>query len=100
MLTKAVSLNPTSGAYLDSLGWLYFQTGDLDRAEKHLTEAARLEPFDPTVQEHLGDLYKRRGNGLQAATAYRLALQQEMEETGQKERIEKKLAEVSGATTP
>jgi tetratricopeptide (TPR) repeat protein len=97
MLTKAVSLEPTSGAYLDPLGWLYFRKGDLDRAEKHLMEAARLEPFDATVNEHLGDLHKARGNNQQAAEAYRQALTFEMEEAGQKERIEKKLAEVTGA---
>jgi tetratricopeptide (TPR) repeat protein len=100
MLLKAVSLEPTSGAYLDSLGWLYFRKGNLDRAEKHLSEAVRLEPFDATVREHLGDLLKARGNKQQAADAYRQALTFEMEEPGQKERVEKKLAEVTGAPTP
>ncbi len=50
MLTKAVELDPSSGAFQDSLGWVYFRLGDLDRAEKHLTEAVRLDPFDATVK--------------------------------------------------
>jgi tetratricopeptide (TPR) repeat protein len=97
MLTKAVSLEPTSGAFQDSLGWVYFRLGDLDRAEKHLMEAVRLEPFDATVQEHLGDLFRARGEGAKAAESYRLALTARPEEDGQKERIEKKLGEVDGA---
>jgi len=96
MLTKAVGIDPTSGAYLDSLGWVYYRLGEVDRAEKYLTEALRLEPFDATVQEHVGDLLRARGEAVKAAAAYRQALANKPEEEGQKERIEKKLAEVAG----
>jgi tetratricopeptide (TPR) repeat protein len=96
LVTKAVSLEPASGAYQDSLGWVYFRLGDLDLAEKHLIIAVRLEPFDMTVLEHLGDLYKARGDKVKAADAYRRALANKTEEEGQKERIEKKLVEVAG----
>ncbi|HUK12256.1 MAG TPA: tetratricopeptide repeat protein [Thermoanaerobaculaceae bacterium] len=96
MLTKAVGIDPTSGAYLDSLGWVYFRLGEVDRAEKYLTEAIHLEPFDATVQEHVGDLLRARGEAVKAAAAYRQALANKPDEEGQKERIEKKLAEVAG----
>jgi tetratricopeptide (TPR) repeat protein len=100
MLTKAVDLEPTSGAFQDSLGWVYFRLGELDRAEKHLTEALRLDPFDATLREHVGDLYLARGDKVKAADEYRRALNLGPEEAGQKERIEKKLAEVAGAPAP
>jgi tetratricopeptide (TPR) repeat protein len=100
MLTKAVEEEPTAGAFLDSLGWVYFRLGDLDRAEKYLTEAVRLEPFDATVREHVGDLSRARGHKVKAADNYRQALALGPEEAGQKERIEKKLAEVTGAPAP
>jgi len=100
MLIKAVKAEPTSGAFQDSLGWVYFRLGEIDRAEKYLTEAVRLEPFDATVQEHVGDLLRARGDKIKAAAAYRQALANNPEEDGQKERIEKKLAEVAGAATP
>lgn len=96
MITKAVSLEPASGAYQDSLGWVYFRLGDLDLAEKHLAIAVRFEPFDMTVLEHLGDLYRARGDKVKAADSYRRALTTTTEEEGQKERIEKKLVEVTG----
>jgi tetratricopeptide (TPR) repeat protein len=100
MLDKAVAQEPTSGAFQDSLGWVYFRLGELDRAEKYLTEALRLEPFDATVNEHVGDLLRARGDKVKAAEAYRQALTLGPEEVGQKERIEKKLAEVTGAPAP
>jgi tetratricopeptide (TPR) repeat protein len=95
LIEKAVALDPLSGAYLDSLGWVYFRLGDLDRAEKHLTQALALEPFDPTVHEHLGDLYRARGEVAKAKQAYEQALRLKPDEEGQEERIREKLAQLA-----
>ncbi len=73
MLLKAVEQDPTSGAYLDSLGWVYFRLGDLDLAEKHLLDAVKLEPFDATLQEHLGDLWVARNQLHKAPVPTRMA---------------------------
>jgi tetratricopeptide (TPR) repeat protein len=100
LIEKAVGLDPTSGAYQDSLGWVHFRLGDLGLAEKHLTRAASLEPRDATVSEHLADLYKALGYSDRAAEAYRRALALEPDEEGQRERIEAKLAEIAGAPAP
>ena len=32
-LGRAVDLDPGNGAYLDSLGWVYYRLGDLDRPQ-------------------------------------------------------------------
>ncbi len=98
LIRRAVALEPASGAYLDSLGWVYFRMGDLDRAEKNLREAVRLEPHDATVHEHLGDLLAARGESGTAAASYREALRIGPEEAGQRERIEEKLAELGDAS--
>jgi tetratricopeptide (TPR) repeat protein len=97
LIRKAVDEEPSSGAYLDSLGWVYFKLGDLDRAEKYLTDAVRFEPFDATVQEHLGELHLARGNRPAAEAAFRRALASRPEEAGQKERIEARLVSLAGA---
>lgn len=97
MLLKAVEQDPTSGAFLDSLGWVYFRLGDLDLAEKYLVQAVGLEAFDATLHEHLGDLWTARKQPARAAEAYRRALGLELEEAGQKERLERKLAESEAA---
>jgi tetratricopeptide (TPR) repeat protein len=74
MLTRAVGQEPNNGAYLDSLGWVYYQQGKLDLAEKYLTDAARLMPHDPTVHEHLGDVLLKRGQAQRALDMYKVAL--------------------------
>jgi len=74
MLNRAVKQEPKNGAYVDSLGWVYYQQGKLDLAEKYLTDAAHLLPRDATVQEHLGDVFAKRGDVHRALDLYRAAL--------------------------
>jgi predicted Zn-dependent protease len=74
MLNRAVKQEPKNGAYVDSLGWVYYQQGKLDLAEKYLTDAAHLLPRDATVQEHLGDVFAKRGDVHRALDLYRVAL--------------------------
>jgi tetratricopeptide (TPR) repeat protein len=65
----AVSLDPTNAAYLDSLGWAYFKLGKYDLAEKELNKASLRMSSDPTVQDHLGDLFQKTGR-LKLAAAH------------------------------
>ena len=74
MLNRAVAQEPRNGAYVDSLGWVYFRQGKLDLAEKYLSDAARLLPRDATVHEHLGDVLAKRGELKRAIEVYQLAL--------------------------
>src|SRR5579872_2007669 len=60
-IKQAIALEPSNGAYLDSLGWAYFKLGKYDLAEESLNKAALHMSSDPTVQEHLGDLYLKTG---------------------------------------
>jgi tetratricopeptide (TPR) repeat protein len=71
---RALRLDPENGAYADSLGWAYFQQGDLVRALEYLERAAGLIPRDATILEHLGDLYAALGNATKASAAYERAL--------------------------
>jgi tetratricopeptide (TPR) repeat protein len=76
LIKKAVDLDPTNGAYLDSLGWAYFKLGKYDQAEDNLNKASHLQRMgsDPTVQEHLGDLFQKTGRLKQAAAHWERAL--------------------------
>jgi len=76
MIKKAVNLEPANGAYLDSLGWAYFKLGKYDMAEDNLTKASQHMGADPTVQEHLGDLYQKTGRLKLAATHWERALEE------------------------
>lgn len=75
MLTRAVGQEPENGAYVDSLGWLYFRQGKLELAEKYLTDATRLLPRDATVVAHLAEVVALRGQPDRAVELYRLAIE-------------------------
>jgi tetratricopeptide (TPR) repeat protein len=93
MLNKAVSQEPRNGAYVDSLGWVYFRQGKLDLAEKYLNDAARLLPRDPTVQQHLGDVLAKRGEYQRALQVYRGALRLDPESKDEA-KLKSKIAEL------
>ncbi|MCA1555592.1 MAG: tetratricopeptide repeat protein, partial [Acidobacteria bacterium] len=74
MIKRAVKSEPTNPNYLDSLGWVYFKLGQLDEAERYLNDAARHNTRSSTIQEHLGDLYQKRGQLEPARAAWRRAV--------------------------
>lgn len=74
LVQRALRTDPWNGAYLDSLGWVFFQMGRYEDALRPLEQAVRELPMDPTVLEHLGDLYSRLGKGTQAIDTWTRAL--------------------------
>jgi tetratricopeptide (TPR) repeat protein len=73
-IKRAVDLDPANGAYLDSLGWAYFRMGKYELAEDNLLKASQKINTDPTVHDHLGDLYQKTGRLKLAATNWERAL--------------------------
>ncbi len=74
MIRKAVDQDPANGAYLDSLGWVYFKMGEYELAEANLRQAVARNQTDPTVHEHMGDLYEKTGRIRQAAEQWQLSV--------------------------
>jgi len=60
-------------AYWDTLGWVHFQRGDLDKAEKYI-EASWLLDFHGEVGDHLAQIHEKRGDKEKAAQLYAQAL--------------------------
>src|SRR5271165_2614951 len=75
-IKQALTLEPNNGAYLDSLGWAYFKLGKYDQAEENLTKAEAHMNSDPTVQEHVGDLYQKTGRLKLAAAHWERSVQE------------------------
>ncbi|MES2392239.1 MAG: tetratricopeptide repeat protein [Acidobacteriota bacterium] len=61
MLKKAVSYDPQNGAYLDSLAWAYYKSGQYALAEDLERKAVARMPTDPTLHDHLGEIYAKSG---------------------------------------
>src|SRR5271166_268069 len=75
-IRRAIALDPQNGAYLDSLGWVYYRLGDYDLAEENLRRASERIGNDPTVHEHLGELYLKTGRLKLATTHFERALEE------------------------
>jgi tetratricopeptide (TPR) repeat protein len=73
-IKRAIDIDPTNGAYLDSIGWAYFRLGKYEMAEESLVKASQKINTDPTVHDHLGDLYQKTGRLKLAATHWERAL--------------------------
>ncbi|MDR2510124.1 MAG: tetratricopeptide repeat protein [Spirochaetaceae bacterium] len=50
---KAVEKRPTSPAYLDSLGWAYYKTGEMVEARSYLRRALDLAPRQKEISRHM-----------------------------------------------
>ncbi|GHV56776.1 hypothetical protein AGMMS49579_21740 [Spirochaetia bacterium] len=50
---KAVDLKPQNPAYIDSLGWAYFKSGDMIEARTWLRRALDMAPNEREIREHV-----------------------------------------------
>ena len=74
LVQRALDEEPYNGAYLDSLGWVYFKENKLTQAEAMLRKAIERESHDPTIHSHLGDIYFRSGRRDLAAAEWEKSL--------------------------
>jgi len=58
---RALAIDPDDGAYVDTLGWIYYKRGDYEQALTALKRASDLIPDDPTITEHVGDALQALG---------------------------------------
>lgn len=76
MITKALELAPGNGAFLDSLGWLLFRQNRLDQAVVELKKALddKNTSDDPTVHDHLAEVYFKQGKVKEAIQQWEVAV--------------------------
>lgn len=76
LIRRALELDPSNGAYLDTLGWVYFRQG---RYEESLTELLRaselMQEPDPVILDHIGDVYGKLGKTADAVLYWNKAIQ-------------------------
>lgn len=74
MIEEAVKAAPDQGYIIDSLAWAYYRLGRFADALAPMERASLLEPVDPIVTDHLGDVYWVNGRQLEARFQWRRAL--------------------------
>jgi len=74
LIQKALEIDPDNGAYLDSLGWAFYQQGKFSEAEVLLVRALDRIGQDPTVHDHLADVYLKLGRTKDAISQWQASL--------------------------
>ena len=88
LISKAISLEPENGYFIDSLGWAYYQQGKYPDALRELKRAVEKAREDPVILEHLGDALLKNGFDEDAASAWEKALQLDPAADGVKQKLE------------
>ncbi len=94
LVSRAVELEPQNGAYLDSLGWVQYRQNQLDQAEMNLQKALEKIGTDPTVHDHLGDVYMKEGKLKDAVAQWQASLK-EWEESSPSDTDSQEVAKVT-----
>src|SRR5690606_19953725 len=80
MLETAVAKRPNDAQIVDSMGWAMYLLGHYDQAATYIEKALELIPSDPTVNDHLGDVYWRQGRRTEARFQWERSLYYSPEE--------------------
>ncbi len=100
LIVKAVNQMPENGAFVDSLGWVFYRQGRFEESLEQMELAIKLEPLDPVVMDHLGDVYWQVGRKREARFHWNRALSYDNEITDE-ELIRQKLETgLEGAAQP
>jgi Flp pilus assembly protein TadD len=59
---------------VDSLGWAYFRNGNYKDALRYVERAVQLQPQDPVLNDHLGDVFWKLGRSAEARAQWEKTL--------------------------
>jgi len=79
MVKKALEQDPENGAFLDTIGWVYFRMQDYEQALVFITKSIEKRDASAEVLEHLGDVYTKLGERERAVEAWQKAQELEPE---------------------
>ncbi len=93
LATRALDLQPNDGYILDTVGWIHFKRGEIEKAIKYLEAAVKAKSDEAIISEHLGDAYLRHQMWQKAQKMYRRAAELESDQTRAR-KIQEKIANV------
>jgi tetratricopeptide (TPR) repeat protein len=100
LIMQAVQLDPSNGAYMDSLGWVWLRQGKFSKALAELMRAAEaMKNPDPVIFEHIGDAHEKLGRAADALHYWQKALQLETHNASLAEKIDRNASKVARQPT-
>jgi tetratricopeptide (TPR) repeat protein len=76
MIQKALDRDPNNGAYLDSLGWVYYRLNRIPEAEDAMRRAVELTPHDPTMRDHYAEVLFKASKVREAIAQWEASLRE------------------------
>ena len=76
LIKKAVALKPNDPFYLDSLGWVHYRLGNLDKAAFFLEKAIEIQDH-PEFLAHLGEVLWMQNKQNEAKRIWRIAIKKD-----------------------
>jgi len=89
LVTKAIEEDRHNGAFVDTLGWIYFRKGETEQALEKVLRARDLEGDDPVIADHLGDIYYSLGQPDKAREMWMQSLRQDARNKTVKNKLER-----------
>lgn len=89
LVEKALYLRPGAAYMIDTLGWVYYQMGEYEKALKHLKRAEKLSLEDAVLYDHLADTYQKLDQMNKAREYWKKAYEIDPDLEGLKEKLEK-----------
>lgn len=100
LVQRALALEPSNGAFLDSLGWVYYRQKRYPEALAQLERAATLIANDPVIHEHLGEIHRALGDAAQALAHFQKASELDPKNAEMTEKVEALKREISAHPAP
>ena len=89
LINKALSLRPDDTMIIDSLGWLYYKQGKINKAETQLKKAYKANN-NPEIASHLIEVLSKKGNKEEALAIFKEMIEQ-FPNDDQLKRVKKKI---------
>jgi tetratricopeptide (TPR) repeat protein len=87
MSIKAIEQQPENGAYLDTIGWIYYKLKQYNLALDYIKQSLNNREDNPIVIEHLGDVYFELGDHSNAKLYWKKAVELDPDNETLKTRI-------------
>jgi len=87
MALKANELSPNNASYLDTVGWVYYQKGEYQKAEKFIRASLNTGEASAEVMEHMGDVLDKLGKAEEAREWWKKAYEKDTTRTHLKDKI-------------
>ncbi|NGP75309.1 tetratricopeptide repeat protein [Balneolaceae bacterium YR4-1] len=87
MALKANRLSPNNPSYLDTVGWVYYQKGEYEKAEEFIRASLETGEASAEVMEHMGDVLDKLGRSNEAMEWWKKAYDKDSTRTHLKDKI-------------